>query len=120
VPRLVSRPDADLDVEAAFDWYEAELPGLGGSFWPSSNVRMSGLRLGLRDTSVSRAKSVELFCVDFHMPCTSSGRGRWSLFSSSERLWLEEAERRLDELLSGKVAGIPADEVFRKARSALR
>ena len=38
----------------------------------------------------------------------------------SERLWLEEAERRLDELLSGKVAGIPADEVFRKARSTLR
>jgi len=38
----------------------------------------------------------------------------------SERLWLEEAERRLDELLSGKVAGIPADEVFRKARSSMR
>ena len=38
----------------------------------------------------------------------------------SERLWLAEAERRLDELLSGKVAGIPADEVFRKARSSLR
>jgi len=38
----------------------------------------------------------------------------------SERLWLEEAERRLDELLSGKVAGILADEVFRKARSSIR
>ena len=38
----------------------------------------------------------------------------------SERLWLEEAERRLDELLSGKVDGIPADEVFRKARSSIR
>ena len=38
----------------------------------------------------------------------------------SERLWLEEAERRLDELLSGKAAGIPADEVFRKARSSIR
>lgn len=38
----------------------------------------------------------------------------------SERLWLEEAERRLDELLSGKVASIAADEVFRKARSSLR
>jgi putative addiction module component (TIGR02574 family) len=37
-----------------------------------------------------------------------------------ERLWLEEAERRLDELLSGKVVGISADEVFRKARSSLR
>jgi putative addiction module component (TIGR02574 family) len=38
----------------------------------------------------------------------------------SERLWLGEAERRLDELLTGKVAGISADEVFRKARSSLR
>jgi putative addiction module component (TIGR02574 family) len=38
----------------------------------------------------------------------------------SERLWLEEAERRLDELLSGKVVGISSDEVFRKGRSSLR
>jgi len=37
-----------------------------------------------------------------------------------ERLWLEEAERRLGELKSGKLAGIPADKVVRKARSALR
>jgi len=35
-------------------------------------------------------------------------------------LWLQEAERRLDELKSGKVAGIPAEKVIRKARSALR
>ena len=34
--------------------------------------------------------------------------------------WLAPAERRLDELLSGNVASIPADEVFRKARSSLR
>jgi putative addiction module component (TIGR02574 family) len=38
----------------------------------------------------------------------------------SDRLWVEEAERRLDELLSGKVAGVPADKVFRKARAKLR
>jgi putative addiction module component (TIGR02574 family) len=38
----------------------------------------------------------------------------------SERLWLEEAERRLDELLSGKVKAIPAEEAFRRARSSLR
>ncbi len=37
-----------------------------------------------------------------------------------ERLWLEEAERRLDELLSGKTKGIPADRVFKRALSALR
>jgi len=37
-----------------------------------------------------------------------------------EKLWLQEAERRLDELKSGKVAGIPAQKVIRKARSTLR
>ncbi len=40
--------------------------------------------------------------------------------ADAEQLWLEEAERRLDELESGKVSGIPAEEVFRKARSTLR
>jgi putative addiction module component (TIGR02574 family) len=38
----------------------------------------------------------------------------------AEQAWLEEAERRLDELESGKVPGIPAEEVFEKARSTLR
>jgi putative addiction module component (TIGR02574 family) len=38
----------------------------------------------------------------------------------AEQAWLEEAERRLDELESGKVAGIPAEKVFEKARSTLR
>jgi putative addiction module component (TIGR02574 family) len=37
-----------------------------------------------------------------------------------DKLWRQEAERRLDELKSGKVAGIPAQKVIRKARSALR
>ena len=32
MPRLISRPDADTDVEAAFDWYEGEAPGLGLQF----------------------------------------------------------------------------------------
>jgi putative addiction module component (TIGR02574 family) len=34
--------------------------------------------------------------------------------SEIERLWLEEAERRLKEFHEGKVAGIPSDEVFRR------
>jgi putative addiction module component (TIGR02574 family) len=38
----------------------------------------------------------------------------------AEQAWLEEAERRLDELESGKVAGIPAEQVLEKARSTLR
>jgi putative addiction module component (TIGR02574 family) len=38
----------------------------------------------------------------------------------AQRLWLQEAERRLDELESGDVSGVPADRVFEKARSTLR
>jgi putative addiction module component (TIGR02574 family) len=38
----------------------------------------------------------------------------------AETLWLQEAEHRLDELKSGKVASIPAEKVVRKARSLLR
>jgi putative addiction module component (TIGR02574 family) len=37
-----------------------------------------------------------------------------------EELWLREAERRLGELKSGRVAGIPAQKVIRRARSTLR
>lgn len=38
----------------------------------------------------------------------------------AERLWADEAERRLDELRSGAVKSRPAASVFRKARSTLR
>lgn len=38
----------------------------------------------------------------------------------AERLWLAEAERRLADLKSGKVATIPAERVMRKVRAALR
>jgi putative addiction module component (TIGR02574 family) len=38
----------------------------------------------------------------------------------NDRLWLEESERRLDELESGKVAGVPASKVFAHARSRRR
>ncbi len=37
-----------------------------------------------------------------------------------DKLWLQEAERRLGELKSSKVTGIPAEKVVRKARSTLR
>ena len=37
-----------------------------------------------------------------------------------DKLWLQEAERRLGELKSGKAAGIPAEKVIRKARSTLQ
>jgi len=38
----------------------------------------------------------------------------------AEKLWAEEAERRLEELRSGKIKGRPEESVFRRARSALR
>jgi putative addiction module component (TIGR02574 family) len=37
----------------------------------------------------------------------------------TEALWFAEAERRLEELRSGNVEGIDADEAFRSARKAL-
>jgi putative addiction module component (TIGR02574 family) len=37
-----------------------------------------------------------------------------------DKLWLQEAERRLRELKSGRAAGIPAEKVVRKARSTLQ
>jgi len=37
-----------------------------------------------------------------------------------EALWAEEAERRLDELEQGVVAEVPAEEVLRRSRAAIR
>ena len=42
------------------------------------------------------------------------------VYADAEKLWRQEAERRLGEIKSGKVAGIPAEKVIRKARSSLR
>ena len=35
--------------------------------------------------------------------------------SEVERLWLQEAERRLEDFRKGKVKGIPAEGVFNRA-----
>jgi len=40
--------------------------------------------------------------------------------ADSEELWIREAERRLEELESGRVTAIPAERVVEKARSSLR
>jgi putative addiction module component (TIGR02574 family) len=39
--------------------------------------------------------------------------------SEIESLWVEEAERRLDELTRGNVCTIPSEEVLRRARTML-
>ena len=36
---------------------------------------------------------------------------------SIDQEWLETAQRRLEELNSGQVSGIPADQVFERLRS---
>jgi putative addiction module component (TIGR02574 family) len=40
--------------------------------------------------------------------------------TDTEELWFAEAERRLEELRSGKVQGVDSDAAFRSAREALR
>ena len=39
--------------------------------------------------------------------------------ADAEALWVAEAERRLEELRTGRVKGIDAAEAFRKAHEAL-
>jgi putative addiction module component (TIGR02574 family) len=39
--------------------------------------------------------------------------------SEVERLWLDEAEKRLAEYRAGKVKGVPADDVFQRATAEL-
>ena len=38
----------------------------------------------------------------------------------TEALWFAEAQRRLEELRSGKVQGIDSEDAFRTAREALK
>jgi putative addiction module component (TIGR02574 family) len=40
--------------------------------------------------------------------------------ADAEAVWVREAERRLDELRTGRVKGRSAASLFRKARSSLR
>jgi putative addiction module component (TIGR02574 family) len=40
--------------------------------------------------------------------------------AGTEALWLAEAERRLEELRSGRVQGIDSEDAFRIAREALK
>jgi putative addiction module component (TIGR02574 family) len=38
----------------------------------------------------------------------------------AERVWIEEAERRYQEYKAGKVKSIPAEQVFKNARTKLK
>jgi putative addiction module component (TIGR02574 family) len=40
--------------------------------------------------------------------------------SETDQAWIDEAERRYDELVSGRVKGIPADVAMKEIRRKLR
>ena len=41
--RLIIRPQAELDIQAAFEWYEAQTPGLGSEFIRAVDACLSGI-----------------------------------------------------------------------------
>jgi len=57
----------------------------------------------------SRARLVGKLLLSLDEPSTSE----------IERLWLDEAERRLDDYRAGKVQGIPGNDVFKRAIAEL-
>ncbi|MBI3013681.1 MAG: type II toxin-antitoxin system RelE/ParE family toxin [Candidatus Tectomicrobia bacterium] len=72
--RLVSEPRADLDIEAAFQWYENEQPGLGPEFLDELRatydrivdgpLRYQELRSGIRRALVKRFPYAVYFVVE--------------------------------------------------------
>jgi putative addiction module component (TIGR02574 family) len=65
----------------------------------------------------------EALNLDIHSRATLVGKLLLSLdepsVSEVEKLWLDEAERRLDDYRTGKVQGIPGNEVFKRAVAEL-
>jgi putative addiction module component (TIGR02574 family) len=51
--------------------------------------------------------------------CTKIAESLEAPLTPEEQAWADVAERRADELRSGKVQGVPAAEVFGKARRQL-
>ena len=51
--------------------------------------------------------------------CTQIAESLDAPLSVEEAAWAETAERRAEELRTGAVKGVPADEVFAKARKRL-
>ena len=51
--------------------------------------------------------------------CTQIAESLDAPLTAEEQAWADVAGRRADEMRSGKVKGVPADEVFAKARGRL-
>jgi plasmid stabilization system protein ParE len=72
--RLISEPTADIDVEAAFDWYENERHGLGLEFLDELRVaynrivqgplKYQQLRSGIHHTLLRRFPYAVYFAVE--------------------------------------------------------
>lgn len=72
--RLISEPAVDLDVEAAFEWYEREQSGLGVEFLDelrttyrriaAGPLRYQELRGGIRHALLRRFPYIVYFAVD--------------------------------------------------------
>ena len=65
----------------------------------------------------------EALNLDIHSRASLVGKLLLSLdeptVSEVEQLWLDEAERRLDDYRAGNVQGIPGNEVFKRAITEL-
>ncbi len=65
----------------------------------------------------------EALSLDMHSRANLVGKLLLSLdepnVSEVEQLWLNEAERRLEDYRQGKVQGIPGNEVFERAIAEL-
>ncbi len=65
----------------------------------------------------------EALNLDIHSRASLVGKLLLSLdeptLSEIEQLWLDKAEKRLDDYRVGKVHGIPGDEVFARAKAEL-
>lgn len=65
----------------------------------------------------------EALNLDIHSRASLVGKLLLSLddptVSEVERLWLDEAERRLDDYRAGKVKGIPGNDIFKRALAEL-
>jgi toxin ParE1/3/4 len=72
--RLTSGPSVDLDVEAAFEWYENEQPGLGMEFLDELRaiynriadgpLKYQDLRGGIRRTLLRRFPYAVYFAIE--------------------------------------------------------
>jgi hypothetical protein len=92
------------------------------SFRRSSRRVIAGLGEQGSGTQSARAVNRALILIYWDIRKINGFRGpsiEPAAESEIDRLWIEEAQRRHDELLAGAQA-IPADEVFAKARALLR